>query len=109
MRLDWMDRGACRGYKPAPGEPWPWDTDPITGVPRPQKVAAEAKRLATARRICAGCPVMDQCLDYGIQVDHEANYPEGIWGTLTPDERAEYQGLRIRFQSGSRRYAALCE
>lgn len=39
---------------------------------------------ATARRICAACPVRGECLDYAL---HE-RIVHGFWGGLDPDQRA---------------------
>lgn len=44
-----------------------------------------------ARRICASCPVRENCLAYAIIVDE----PFGIWGGLDHDER---QTLRRQLQ-----------
>lgn len=35
-----------------------------------------------ARKICANCPVREECLEWGIQ--HESH---GMWGGTTPHER----------------------
>lgn len=41
------------------------------------------RAVALAKRICAGCPVQMECLDYAI----EANENIGIWGGLGAKER----------------------
>lgn len=38
---------------------------------------------ATARRVCAGCPVKTTCLDVALKLDE----PWGMWGGFTADER----------------------
>lgn len=38
---------------------------------------------ATARRVCAGCPVKTTCLDVALTLDE----PWGVWGGFTADER----------------------
>lgn len=38
--------------------------------------------LGPARRICAGCPVRVECLEYGLD-----NYEAGMWGGTTEKER----------------------
>jgi WhiB family transcriptional regulator, redox-sensing transcriptional regulator len=42
-----------------------------------------AEQIARARRVCAGCRVRRQCLDFAL----DAGEIEGIWGGTTPDER----------------------
>jgi len=47
-----------------------------------------------AKKICKGCPVIEQCLD------HALNIPEffGVWGGMTADQRNSIlrkKGLRI--------------
>lgn len=37
----------------------------------------------TAKKVCAGCPVIDQCLDWAL----ETREKHGIWGGLTETER----------------------
>lgn len=39
-----------------------------------------------AKRLCDRCPVRDACRDYAIANDEQ----DGVWGGMTPDERAEY-------------------
>ena len=61
----WMSRGNCRNFPPAMFFP----SDGV-GVDR-------------ARRICAGCEVASQCLEYAIteRIDH------GVWGGCSERER----------------------
>lgn len=46
---------------------------------------AAASQVAQALRICAGCPVRRQCLEFALRT----NEAEGIWGGTTPEERAQ--------------------
>jgi hypothetical protein len=46
------------------------------------------------RRICAGCPIVLQCAEYGIDNEHFF----GIWGGLTVDERATIRRARSKVQ-----------
>lgn len=39
-------------------------------------------RVAEAKRVCRGCPVRSDCLDYALTIR-----PQGIWGGTTEDER----------------------
>jgi WhiB family redox-sensing transcriptional regulator len=61
----WMGEGNCRMYPPATFFP----SDGV-GVDR-------------ARKICAGCPVLDTCLEYALQerIEH------GVWGGCSERER----------------------
>jgi WhiB family transcriptional regulator, redox-sensing transcriptional regulator len=52
-----------------------------------------------ARRICANCPVRDDCLAYALDADEKF----GIWGGLDPRER---QSLRRRLRSQRSRSSA---
>lgn len=38
-----------------------------------------------AKAVCRGCPVRSECLAYALAARERA----GVWGGLTPDERAE--------------------
>lgn len=40
-------------------------------------------KSAEAKRICATCPVIGECLDYAVRTDQ----PDGVWGGLTYKER----------------------
>jgi len=61
----WMSLGNCRNYPPATFFP----SDGV-GVDR-------------ARKICNGCPVLDQCLEYALdqRIEH------GVWGGCSERER----------------------
>ena len=41
-------------------------------------------QIARAQRICAGCQVRRQCLEFALRT----NEMEGIWGGTTPQQRA---------------------
>ncbi|VAV96633.1 hypothetical protein MNBD_ACTINO02-3239 [hydrothermal vent metagenome] len=52
-----------------------------------------------ALRVCAECPVQQECLDYAV----ETNQTEGVWGGMTgPDRRR----LRRRIRDRERRERA---
>lgn len=70
-RQDWMTHAACKGA-----------TDVMFPTGNGGRKARDIQYHA-ARRICAGCPVKAQCLDYGLHEEH------GMWGGLTRDERRE--------------------
>jgi len=46
--------------------------------------AMNGARIDEARKICADCPAREMCQRYAI-----GNEPLGIWGGMTPGERAE--------------------
>lgn len=46
----------------------------------------------TARRICAQCPLRDQCLRWALS----AGMPAGIWGGHSTRERDDIRGLSDR-------------
>lgn len=68
---DWMVSAACRGMDP---ELW----FPVT------EVGPGARQVARAKAVCAGCPVRDECLAFAL----ELKLAEGVFGGLTPSERA---------------------
>jgi WhiB family transcriptional regulator, redox-sensing transcriptional regulator len=65
MDADWMARGAC------------------TAVPPSTFFPSDGSGVEVARRICAGCPVKEPCLEYALahRVDH------GVWGGASERER----------------------
>lgn len=62
---DWMDQGLCRNHPP--GTFFPSD-----GV-----------GVEVAKRICATCPVVEDCLEYALRnhIDH------GVWGATSERQR----------------------
>jgi WhiB family transcriptional regulator, redox-sensing transcriptional regulator len=50
------------------------------------------KQIARAKRICAGCAVRRECLEFALA--HDQMY--GIWGGTTPDERRRVRRRRRR-------------
>jgi len=41
------------------------------------------RQIARAKKICAGCPVRQECLEFALS--HDQAY--GIWGGTTPEDR----------------------
>jgi WhiB family transcriptional regulator, redox-sensing transcriptional regulator len=78
LSADWRYRAACRGVD--------------LGVFFPGR----GESAEPARRICASCPVRQQCLDYAI--NH--GIVQGIWGGLAERDR---RTLRIRYMGAARR------
>jgi WhiB family redox-sensing transcriptional regulator len=78
---EWMLAGLCRQVDPDLFYP-----EDVTG----------ALRCSTAQRICAGCPVKGECLDYALS--HDERY--GVWGGMSANAR------RKLVNGGSGRYSA---
>lgn len=65
-------------------ERFEWVTDAICVQVGPDPWFVERGESARpAKRVCGGCPVRQQCLQYAL----DAHITEGIWGGLTPRER----------------------
>jgi WhiB family redox-sensing transcriptional regulator len=58
------------------------NTDPDVFFPVAVGTAA-SKQISRALRICQGCSVRQQCLDFAIRSGEK----DGIWGGTTPEER----------------------
>lgn len=64
---EWQDKAACIGYDPDLWFPeWP-----------------KPNEYRQARRICSGCPVRSECLQFALESDNRY----GMFGGLTPGER----------------------
>jgi len=70
-RPAWMNEAACKGR-----------TTLFFGIAgeRPER---RVKREAAARKVCAGCPVLDDC-----RAMARDNRENGFWGGETEEERA---------------------
>lgn len=68
----WQDEGNCVGK----------DVN-IFYHPYNERGEEKEERLAKAKAICVGCPVIQECLDHALSV------PEtfGVWGGMGEDER----------------------
>lgn len=66
---DWRAAGACLAADP--------------DLFFPLGGAAAAPDTSRALRICDGCPVKRECLEFAMQTGEA----EGIWGGTTPEER----------------------
>lgn len=67
---DWQLRGSCRGMDPS--------------IFFPGAGSRRARDEPRAKVVCEGCPVLTQCRQYAV----DAAEPYGIWGGMTPLERA---------------------
>jgi len=80
---EWRDDSACAGADDALFFP-----------------PAEDESLAMpAKKICAGCPVQQQCLQYALAT----NQTEGVWGGMSSGDRRR---LRRRIRDRERRQRA---
>lgn len=80
MSSDWRDLAACIGQDPDLF--WPVGDS-----------AWVKQQTARAKVICARCPVVDECLALGVQLDEH----DGIWGGTTKDERKHYCKVCVAF------------
>lgn len=70
---EWQRHAACRGAGSA-----------VFFAPEGERGAALHQRERHAKRICAQCPVQPVCRQHALTVGE----PYGVWGGLTPNERA---------------------
>lgn len=78
--MEWQQEAACAGK---PSEWW-----------FPHNPRAKTN-YQSARKVCASCPVSDECLKYGLS-EHD-----GMWGGQDPKERraARVKAKRERYES----------
>ena len=69
---EWQLHGACRGK----------DTE-LFFHPEGERGPRRANREASAKAVCAACPVMLQCRSHALA----AREPYGVWGGLSEHER----------------------
>ena len=77
---DWRAAGACRS------------ADPELFFPIATGVAVTVTQVRKAQRICAGCGVRQQCLDFAMQ----SGEVHGVWGGTTPEERVRARRAQVR-------------
>ena len=77
--MDWRTRAACSTEDPELFFP--------IGTTGPAVEQVEA-----AKRVCSGCEVREDCLEFALASNQEA----GIWGGLTEDERRTLKRARQR-------------
>jgi WhiB family redox-sensing transcriptional regulator len=70
---DWQMRGSCRGMRSS-----------LFFLPERERGSARAEREALAKRVCRGCPVLEECRAHALTVRE----PYGVWGGLSAAERA---------------------
>lgn len=69
---DWQVHAACRGT----------DTSAFYH-PENERGPSRARREMAAKAVCAGCPVVENCLKWALT----AREPYGVWGGLSTEER----------------------
>jgi WhiB family redox-sensing transcriptional regulator len=79
--LEWQEGAACRGT----------DTE-LFYLPDAIRGQRKRNREAAAKAVCAGCPVVADCLRWAMTTGE----PYGVWGGTTPEER-ELLAAGIRF------------
>ncbi len=82
--MTWRDRAACRGANP---EIFFLGYGPGRGHGRLSKTGK-----ARALELCAGCPVVAECLEYALSMPATGDF--GIWGGTTEDQRTELRRKR---------------
>lgn len=78
---DWQPRAACRDMDSTAFFP-----------PDAERGPAKESRERRAKRVCAGCPVIEACRRHALAVRE----PYGVWGGLTVAERAAILRRPIR-------------
>lgn len=75
VQVGWQQDAACKDV-PDPDVFFPGKTD-----------SGEA-----AKQVCAGCPVIGECLEFALATMSAADRDHGVYGGLTPAERARLRG-----------------
>ncbi len=79
---DWQLQSACRAVDPS-----------LFFHPEGERGPARSGREASAKAVCAGCPVLEACRSHALAVRE----PYGVWGGLSEDDReAIYAGRAPR-------------
>ncbi len=71
---DWRSRGACHDHAAV-----------RENINLMMPDGESHATLALPKRICGGCPVQDDCLDWALAT----NEPHGVWGGLSAHERRD--------------------
>ena len=86
---NWRSVGACQS------------ADPDLFFPISSVGPAE-RQIARAKKICAGCAVRSECLEFALS--HDQVY--GIWGGTTPEDRQRDRRRKRRAAAAARRRVA---
>ncbi|MFZ0323915.1 MAG: WhiB family transcriptional regulator [Actinomycetes bacterium] len=79
---DWQLLGACRTQDPN-----------LFFHPEGERGPARTNREASAKAICATCPVLRECAKHALSVQE----PYGVWGGMSEDDREAAYSTRHRF------------
>jgi WhiB family redox-sensing transcriptional regulator len=85
---EWRDKAACKGINPNLFVP-----------PQGAQLMIQA-----AKKVCAGCPVTEECLDEALS--RTAEQVHGVWGGTTQKQRIKMKKQRPPLP-GRNRYTAL--
>jgi WhiB family transcriptional regulator, redox-sensing transcriptional regulator len=80
--VTWRDDAACKGA----------DTDLFH--PPFQSGGKTAGAVAYAKSFCGRCTVRQDCLGFALRVDRDFGVMPGVWGGMTPGERARLAARR---------------
>lgn len=92
--IDWRELAACRGWVEENGsDPW-----------FPEHPGAPGA-YETAKKICAGCPVAQQCLDTAMAEEGSVHGRQrwGMFAGLLPEERHHLYKRRARHEREERK------
>jgi WhiB family redox-sensing transcriptional regulator len=82
--------GVAGAYADSANNPLGWQADALCAQTDPEAFFPEkGGSTRDAKRICAGCEVKAQCLEYALQNDERF----GIWGGLSERERRKLKKL----------------
>lgn len=90
LRLNerWADHAACKGFREQHG------TDKWNQIWFPERGDAARSSIRQAKKICAGCPVVDECLQYAL----DAGLTIGVWGGKSANERRQLRSMSNTFR-----------
>ena len=80
----WRDDAACR------------DTDPDLFFPVGTTGLA-VDQIASAKAVCAACPVRSECLDFALLTNQDS----GVWGGTSEDERRKLRRAWVKTRRAS--------
>ena len=82
--VDPLKLGVSGAYTDSEDNPLAWQADAVCAQTDPEAFFPEkGGSTRDAKRICSGCDVRQQCLDYALANDERF----GIWGGLSERER----------------------
>ena len=94
-----MINGNCTGD--ANPDYWFPEMPSSGGRPNLENLKAVAEQVNYALKLCASCPVKEECLAEGMKTEQMprgvmgwGNLPHGIWGGLMAAERLELAGIK---------------